>query len=130
VSPVNRRRRNNKKRKPKKPAPRRGPREPNELELLVARGVSRLLDLGDAALLVVEKNPDRAVNAVIGAIEGVGKIGEFVRSNPDEAKRIATGLAVEGVNKLSNAVISAGARQLRKNLNGKREKKRGQADES
>jgi len=120
VSPVNRRRRNNKKRKPKKPAPRRGPREPNELELLVARGVSRLLDLGDAALLVVEKNPDRAVNAVIGAIEGVGKIGEFVRSNPDEAKRIATGLAVEGVNKLSNAVISAGARQLRKNLNGKR----------
>jgi transcription antitermination factor NusA-like protein len=121
VSPTRRRRARAKK--DKKTTQKRPAREPNELELLVARGVARVADFADATLQVVERDPERAVNAVVSAIEGVGKIGEFIRTNPDEARRVVRGLASEGVNRLSVAVISAGARQLRKDLNGKRERK-------
>lgn len=90
---------------------------------MAARWIARGADVVDATLQVFERDPDRAVNAVVGAIEGVGKIGEFVRKNPEEAKHLAADLAVAGVNKLSSAVISASARQIRKNLNGKRRRK-------
>lgn len=93
-----------------------GKKQPNEFELLFAR----LGGLADKTLEVFERDPERGVNAVLGAIEGVGKIGEFVRQKPEEAKRIAAALAAEGMNRLSHAVISASARQLRKDLNGKR----------
>jgi hypothetical protein len=95
---------------------RRPKRELNEFELLFAR----LGGLADRTLEVFERDPERGVNAVLGAIEGVGKIGEFVRQQPAEAKRVAAALAAEGVNRLSHAVIAASARQLRRDLNGKK----------
>jgi hypothetical protein len=85
--------------------------------------IGRGFDLGDRFLQVVERDPDRLVNAVVSGVEGVGKIGEFLRRNPEEAKRVAAALALQGVEKLSNAVIAASARQIRKDLNGRRPRK-------
>ena len=79
-----------------------------------------MFGFADKTLEVVERDPERAVDATISAIEGIGKIGEFVKNHPEDAKRVARGLALEGVNHVSKAVISAGARQLRKDLNGRR----------
>jgi hypothetical protein len=91
-------------------------REPSELELLVARGIGRAVDLADRTLEVVERDPERAVTSVERFLEGVGKIGDFVRRDPERAKAVAAGLAAEGVNRLSHAVIAAGARQARRKL--------------
>lgn len=119
LAPRNRRqlRKKKKQQSRKKPA-----REPNELEKMVARGVSRVADVVDAGLEVFERDPERAVNATISFMDGVGKIGAFIKQNPDEAKRVAASIAVDSVNKLSHAFISAGARQIRKDLNGKRKR--------
>lgn len=99
--------------------PKRG-REPNEVEKLLANGIARGFDLADAALQVIEQDPKRAVNAGISFAEGIGKIGQFVRANPEEAKRVAAGFAVKAMESVSNAVISAGAREMRKKLDKKR----------
>jgi hypothetical protein len=91
-------------------------REPSELELLIARGIGRAVDFADKTLEVVERDPERAVVSVERFLEGVGKIGDFVKKNPERAKAIAGGLAAEGVNRIGYAVIAAGARQARRKL--------------
>lgn len=98
----------------RKPAAKK--REPSELELLLARGIGRVVDFTDKTLEVVERDPERAVTSVERFLEGVGKIGDFVRREPEQAKQIARGLAAEGVNRISHAVIAAGARQARRKL--------------
>jgi len=100
----------------RKPTPEKPKREPSELELLIARGIGRAVDFADKTLEVVERDPERAVVSVERFLEGVGKIGDFVKKNPERAKAIAGGLAAEGVNRIGYAVIAASARQARKKL--------------